>query len=908
MAGDNLTTNCITDEELASHCFDNDDGPEVAAARETILGHVAECAACRELWLASAATVPLRPSHIGGFELRNWLGNGSMGDVFVAFDTALQREIALKILRNDDAEIDRVLHEARAMAKVVHPNVVTVYAVGSEQGQPFIAMEFVRGTTALAWQQAEPRRWQHIVAMYVQFGRGLHAAHQSGIVHCDFKPSNALITDDGVGKVSDFGMAKARDTPTTYVQGTKAYMAPELLRGEPATFASDQYAFAVALWEALWRQRPTNQTLDQLTNLPSQGVPDVVRRVVVRALQRSPGQRYSDLAALLRAIEHAALTPQRRKRRNQIVAAMVVTTLGIGAGGYALHRSDDSPPACRDAELRLDGTWDQDVRTAIYKSVMQGSSINRNEIAQRLVAKLDTYSAHWVSLRTRTCEATRIHHVQSEALLDHKMQCLDDHLLDLRALTQIFVSGRNYAANDQQFTALINRSIEASQNLPSVESCAAITGESVASLAPADRERIASIRALASAGLYQPAQQQSAAALATTIDVFTRAELQFIHAEASEELGQYGAVVTEYQTAARDAARAGADELRARIWLAYAYFVGHLQAKNSEGLQLLSVADEAILRAKDPPALRAQWLNYRGTALLDGGDVTDALVVFEQAQMSAREAFDSADVRLAPYYNNYGAALRVAGKLEAAAEQLQRAVTLRKHALGDHHVDVATSLLSLGNLRFAQGDSTAALQLQNEALEIRTSVFGPKHVEIATTLIAIGAAHRSLGQLDQAAEAYSQAIAIWTTALGADHPNVALALNNIGAVKTQQRHFAEARRALDQSLSLRLQKFGNAHIAVASTRQNLGELELAEGHASAAIDQFNHVLRIRQAALGSNHSDLSYPLWGRGSAELMIGQRVAARNDLERASAIAVGDPSHRANIAAALAQIKGAP
>lgn len=899
-----LNSACFTDEDLARFCFDN--AASDAAARETMLRHVDECAMCRELWLAAAAASPTQPSQVGRFELRTWLGNGGMGDVFVAYDPDLQREVALKLLRSDDAAIERVLHEARAMARVVHPNVVAVYEAGSDGERPFIAMELVRGVSALVWQN-EAQSYQRIIEMYLQFGRGLAAAHQAGIVHCDFKPHNALVTDDGVGKVSDFGLASAHDAPTTTRQGTQAYMAPEQLAGAAATPASDQYAFAVSLWEALWQQRPQRDAAGALPHPSTNSVPEAVYRVVARALEPTPAQRYPGMAALLLALEHAAAAPQRQRRRRQIASVVAVAALATGGAGYALHRSADAPPPCRDAAAKLAGTWDEATRTALRTSVMQSPLSNRSEIADRLVAAFDGYSSAWTALRTQTCEATRVHHVQSTALLDRKIECLDGHLLDVRALAQIFIAGRNYSANDQQFVALLNRSIEASQKLPPLAQCeTATTDKTPAALSTVDRERIANIRALATAGLFEPAKTQSAAALATPHDAMVRAELQFVHAEASEQLGQFADVATEYQAAAREAARVGADELRSRIWLAYAYFIGHTQAKPSEGLQLLTVADEAILRAQDPPALRAQWLNYQGTALLDAGKVTEAIVSYEQALVTARTAFGANDVKLAPFCNNYGTALRIAGKVDAAAEQLQLAVTMRKRALGEHHIDVATSLMNLGHVRMLQGQAEVALTLQNEALAIRTAVLGPTHSDVAASLVSIGVVQRTLGKLDLAAAAYDQAVTIWTAALGADHPNVALALNNVGAVKTKQGQFADARRALDASLQIRLAKYGADHTAVASTRQNLGELELAQGNAAAAMPQFNEALRIRTAALGAEHADVSYPLWGRGSAELLLGKRAAAVEDLQHAARIAAGDPAHRAAIDAALARAQG--
>jgi serine/threonine protein kinase len=139
------------------------------------------------------------------------LGAGGMGVVYEAYDPGLDRKVALKLLRTDaggDGPRARLLREAQAMARVVHPNVVTVYEAGRWQDRIFLAMEKVSGGTLRAWEAAA-RPWQEIVAAFAQAGRGLAAAHDAGLVHRDFKPENVLVGDDGRVRVTDFGLVGA---------------------------------------------------------------------------------------------------------------------------------------------------------------------------------------------------------------------------------------------------------------------------------------------------------------------------------------------------------------------------------------------------------------------------------------------------------------------------------------------------------------------------------------------------------------------------------------------------------------------------------------------------------------------------------------------------------------------------
>jgi serine/threonine-protein kinase len=235
---------------------------------------------------------------IGRYAVLRQLGEGGMGVVLAAYDEELDRKAALKLLRDRPGGAGenagehaserriRILREAQAMARVSHPNVVQVYEVGefSQPGAPdshiFIAMEYIDGETLHAWQNRPGRAWVEILRMYLQAGQGLLAAHQSGLVHRDFKPDNVLVGSDGRPRVADFGLARGGDggaaeplpqaagvseqsgllvSPLTQagaIMGTPMYMSPEQYRGRPAGPRSDQFSFCVALYEALYKTLP----------------------------------------------------------------------------------------------------------------------------------------------------------------------------------------------------------------------------------------------------------------------------------------------------------------------------------------------------------------------------------------------------------------------------------------------------------------------------------------------------------------------------------------------------------------------------------------------------------------------------------------------------------------------------
>ena len=277
--------------------------------------------------------VPTQGVRIGRYRLDRCIGRGGMGVVWAARDDELDRTVAIKILRPELGGLGVGLDkEARALARLSHPNVVGVFDVGTHDGQRFIAMEFVEGETLREWLE-QPRSLPEILDAFAGAGRGLAAAHAVGLVHRDFKPDNVLLGRDGRARVLDFGLARppsaAEPGPTPLaldadpratalsrhgvLLGTPAYMAPEQHLGLTADASSDQFAFAVALWEAAFRRPPFEGDDLRTFSLavvrgvivrpPDHDVPTWLEAILTRALAVEPAERFADMNALLDAIE-----------------------------------------------------------------------------------------------------------------------------------------------------------------------------------------------------------------------------------------------------------------------------------------------------------------------------------------------------------------------------------------------------------------------------------------------------------------------------------------------------------------------------------------------------------------------------------------------------------------------------
>lgn len=306
-------------------------------------------------------------AQIGRYAIMDRAGAGAMGVVYAAYDPSLDRRVALKVLRsaaNRGRARDRVRREAIAMARLNHPNVASIYEVGEADGRLFIAMEYVDGPTLKAWL-ADTHDWRAILDTFIAVGRGLAAAHAQGLAHRDFKPANVLVGDDGRPRVIDFGLARAVDaeapeaapspltsgelqrlssdlTRTGRVGGTPAYMAPELMAGDEPTAASDQFAFCVALFEALYGHPPyPRDSLPMLRLAMQRGeiqepdgerAPPEVLVALRRGLDADPAARWPTLAALVDALNRIeAFRPDlaRGTRRRLWIGAVSLAALAL---------------------------------------------------------------------------------------------------------------------------------------------------------------------------------------------------------------------------------------------------------------------------------------------------------------------------------------------------------------------------------------------------------------------------------------------------------------------------------------------------------------------------------------------------------------------------------------------------
>ncbi|MCH9686827.1 MAG: serine/threonine protein kinase, partial [Deltaproteobacteria bacterium] len=388
---------------------------------------------------------------VGRYLILDLLGSGGMSVVYGAYDPQLDRRVALKLMRTtqdgrDQQHVrDRLLREAQSLARLAHPNVVTVHDVGTVADQVFVAMEYVEGQTLTDW--LEPARTPtEVVEVMRAAGRGLAAAHEGGLVHRDFKPDNVMIDGQGRVRVMDFGLAAPSGSPssdvvaidldsdvlgphtavsgdasfsgdalgtpltmTGAVMGTPAYMAPEQHSGGRTGPATDQFSFCVTLHEALFGERLfdgetradlRNNVLHGRRREPPRGrrIARRLRRTIERGLSTHPMDRWPSMSALLGQLDGVAWF---RRPRSIIVAASVV---GLGFIGVSSVRPGAATGDDRcEPTLSLDGVWDADERAALGQRLRGGSTGWMSDAWPPLAARLDVAAERWTAARDQIC-------------------------------------------------------------------------------------------------------------------------------------------------------------------------------------------------------------------------------------------------------------------------------------------------------------------------------------------------------------------------------------------------------------------------------------------------------------------------------------------------------------------------
>ncbi len=780
-------------------------------------------------------------SKLGRFDILDILGQGGMGVVVAAYDPQLDRKVAIKVLRTHGLtgrrrvkEAERLQREARAMAQLSHPHVVTVYDAGEIDDRVYIAMEYVAGQTLRSWQVE--RSADEIIEAYTKAGSGLAAGHQAGLVHRDFKPDNVLVGFDGRIRVIDFGLARptrtgdttptpgrdtdelsssspsggmstsglhARLTTVGALFGTPLYMAPEQHKKIELDARADQFAFCIALYEALYGTHPfpTESYITlaaaviegKVTPPPERA--DVPRRVVdaiLRGLRPDPDDRFPSMVALLEELQ----PPAPRKRRVWAwTAGAALGAVAITLGAVWLLGGRAAADPCAPDPERFAGIWDPAVEGDVTAALLASHRAHARDTAQRVKTDLDRYIADWRKHRASVCRATEVDHTQSESLFDLRMECLTHRLDDLSALTHLL------RTTDP---AIADHAVSATHALPDSRACVDMKSASI----PASRVQSAQLAPLRAARATLEANvetQHYANAMALGRDLLARAkrigyepfiaEIEFRLGQAEAGAGHAREADRLLQHVLELASRNKLDQLFANVWLTRIAVVG--TQRPDEALGFEPIVRMAIDRAGGGPKMLAALEYYLASVSILKSDYTTAIKRYERAieLRTADDKVDRADVVIgkvigndttdspntnndttfAEAYNGLGGAYLRAGNVVEAKRAFEKAIEIDRRTLGPSHPTTARNVSSLGALAQAMGHWDEATKYHKEALAVLEPILGANHEQVGMLYYSLAISANGREDFKAALPYYQRSLAIFEH-ISPNHTYVALSL------------------------------------------------------------------------------------------------------------------------------------
>ena len=801
--------------------------------------------------VSRSAGHPPTGTQIDRYVIERPLGAGAMGAVSLADDPELKRKVCVKLLRpqlldsgDTQATRARLQREAQAMAQVSHPNVVAVYDIGTYEGQVFIAMEYVEGGDLSRWLREEERRPAEVLEVFRAAGRGLAAAHRAGLIHRDFKPQNVMVGKDGSIKVTDFGLARAdaetdrrepgeadagREaktgdeadsllasplTRTGAMIGTPAYMAPEQVRGEEIDARCDQFAFAVALYEALFGVRPfagagleeihAAAVAERVVPPPRRsGVPRRMRAAIVRGLRASPDNRFPTMDAML-----AALAP-RSWRRAFIAASAGAILLSGGLAAAGIRTGTDDAPVCDGGAALIAPVWDDAARGRIRSAFAATGLVLAKSSSASVVGELDEYAGQWIAAHREACAATRVRQEQTEDMLALRMACLDRRRAELAATVQVL---------ERPDAAMVDNAFQIPSNLSSIADCADARALAAPLPLPRDartREQIAATRAkLARADALVHAQRLDKARALVEQVVGEAAGIGWspLVAEARFKAAQLDLLQLRFDDAEKgfDAAvvaaeQAGHDDIRIE-----AYFgqtgIAKQRGRPDQALRWAGYARAAIERTGSRPGKLASLATTLGDIYAYQGDGKRAIAEYQRAIELDTRAFGArssevatATYRLAAFYHQ----LREHDRAIAGFEKAFALYTQVEVGGADHPLALFT-LKTMSSVRQEQDRGPEALALAERALAGFRRVYGDDHEATGAAHYALGLAQGAVGRIDDGLASQERAIAIWRRVLGPKSPYLAAFIGGLAITLNQAERYEQSAARVVEAIDIYL--------------------------------------------------------------------------------------------------------
>jgi tetratricopeptide (TPR) repeat protein len=782
------------------------------------------------------------------YVVRSMLGRGGMGTVYLASDVTLGRDVAIKLHRAGTGN-DRLHREAIAMAKLAHPNVVTVFEVGSVDDRLYVAMELVRGSTLRDWLAERRRSWREIVALLVDVGAGLAAAHAAGLVHRDFKPENVLVGDDGRPRVSDFGLAHlgpettrgvvapagldARVTVTGTVLGTPAYMSPEQFDGT-VDARSDQFAFCVVAWECLFGARPfaggslaeiqTAIERREIKRPAKSEAPDRLRRAIERGFAVDPEARYPDMASVLAALRDAA-APRRRRLVWAGVAAVALAGVAVW-GGLALH-ARRAEAACVERGDDIRALFDDSTRDGVRRAFAATGSPSAQSSFERVASVLGRYTESLAERTTAVCRGID----DPPRLAAARETCLDDRKRDLAGMIRSLVQARG--------AITVQRAPDTAWAMYSPVPC-----DDVVATVPGtptsveDAKRLEAIKVQHHTGDYATAVPAAKSLLADArankdVNLEMQVLLQLGQLQMSQEkLDEAATAFQDLETLAETTGR----DLDAAMALAQlAAIAGVDRHDYPTAHRQLALAKAKLLRLGGKNlGMNADLLTIEGQILSDESKLPDAEHALRQALALSEQAYGADNPKVVTVVGTLSQVLRGEGKLDESLDASRRTLAVIVQALGEDHPTAAGAQMNLATALIMLKRFDEAREPLRHADAVFERVWGPDHPVRAALLGNLGGLEFDQHNYDAALVAFRKAVTVLEHASGLESAETAGAHRDVARTLAAMGKYADALVDSQQDVAI-LEKIGKDNPRLPGAQIQLAEIQLALGHPAAAL-------------------------------------------------------------------------
>jgi serine/threonine protein kinase/tetratricopeptide (TPR) repeat protein len=813
-----------------------------------------------------------------------------------------------------------------------------------------------------------PHPWREVIERFSEAGRGLAAAHAAGLIHRDFKPANVLVDREGHVQVADFGLVRRasgddplpereapiasepspvgdvsldsdatligeddppiavslpplapqsrivtgshdslslRMTQTGATLGTPAYMAPEQYQGGAVDARADQFSFCVAVWEALYGERPfAGDNLHAVMFAIAHGsirepsserdVPGPIRRALARGLANDPAQRWPDMNALLDALRWDPAQRRRRWVAGGLALALVATTALVVSQLPEDPPPAESTPPCLGAEEAFGDALSPARRDAIAQRFGAFEQASARDVGDRLFTRLDAWALDWQTAWTDACEDTHVHAKQSEDLLDRRMVCLDRR----RNRFVEFVDALAQA-DEEQAREMIGSFDELGTVAPCYDSEALLR---ITPLPDDPAQADAILRAEAAIddanGLYLAGRYAEARAL---LEPQREAVGKLAHAPLSaafEALDGRLAFTLDDRAAGEQALQrgfnralaAGDDDLSIEIarslatalnsedrpkdalrWLDIATALVERNGNDDEMLGILAItrsqslandgdyagaektaqeAYERLQRTQPNSAKVGDALYLLGTAAYRGGRMDEAIERVEQARGAWSSAVGPRHPRAQAALTLLGVASRTQGKFAEAQRYFEEALAMEVATLGPDHIEVTDNMMNLAVSFSDQDKLTEAIAMMQRVLEIRRAQPEPSETDLGRTLVNLAQMQRYAGRLAEAQASIEEGEQLMRESLGEDHPDLAVVINIRAEIHLARGELGEADRAIREAIRIAVAKLGPENPGLHELHTNAADIALARDRPREAEKWLAEVAAIEASGPG----------------------------------------------------------